>query len=113
MPAARALPVTETCWPSVQLPAERRAGYCIELAPTKLWCPWMDHVFESLEAARHAAPPPQPARADGPLHVRTGVARRDTGYASAALRGSRHIPLSTGPPPGNRTSSRTVKPKYW
>lgn len=52
----RALDVAAAWQPPPGLPSERRSGFYIELARAQLWSGKPDHAFESLKAARRAAP---------------------------------------------------------
>lgn len=52
----RALGVASEWKPPEDLPAERRSGFCIELARAQLWTGLADDAFESLKVARRIAP---------------------------------------------------------
>lgn len=52
----RALEVARTWAPPVDLPAERRSGFYIELGRALLWAGLPDDAFESLKVARKVAP---------------------------------------------------------
>lgn len=52
----RAFAVAESWSPSVDLPAERRSGFWIELARAQLWGGRMNDAFDSLRTARAIAP---------------------------------------------------------
>ena len=52
-----------------------------------------------------------PADLDQVVRVLQALLATWTGAYPTCRRGSRHIAHSTGPPPGSRSSSRTVKPK--
>ncbi|SHI25277.1 helix-turn-helix domain-containing protein [Streptomyces sp. 3214.6] len=52
----RALDVAREWKPPVDMPAERRSGFYIELGRAQLWSGLADHAFESLKVARHIAP---------------------------------------------------------
>ncbi|WP_416965240.1 helix-turn-helix domain-containing protein [Streptomyces sp. Agncl-13] len=54
--ADRALTIANEWKPPLDLPAERRSGFYIELARAQLWCGLADGAFESLKAARRIAP---------------------------------------------------------
>ncbi|MEU7149234.1 helix-turn-helix transcriptional regulator [Streptomyces sp. NPDC045456] len=54
--AGRALSLAREWQPPVDLPAERRSGFYIELARAQLWAGQADHAFESLKVARRIAP---------------------------------------------------------
>ncbi|GAA3898964.1 helix-turn-helix domain-containing protein [Streptomyces sp. NPDC003328] len=53
---SRALKVAGEWKPPMDLPAERRSGFYIELARAQLWSGLADDAFESLKVARHIAP---------------------------------------------------------
>ncbi|MEU3618501.1 helix-turn-helix transcriptional regulator [Streptomyces sp. NPDC006872] len=52
----RALDLAREWKPPVDLPAERRSGFYIELGRAQLWSGQVDHAFESLKVARRIAP---------------------------------------------------------
>lgn len=52
----RALTIANEWKPPLDLPAERRSGFYIELARAQLWSGLADDAFESLKAARRIAP---------------------------------------------------------
>ncbi|MFJ9891709.1 hypothetical protein ACIQPR_00110 [Streptomyces sp. NPDC091280] len=52
----RALDIAAEWKPSLDLPAERRSGFSIELARAQLWSGLADDAFESLQTARRIAP---------------------------------------------------------
>ncbi|MEV0482964.1 helix-turn-helix transcriptional regulator [Streptomyces sp. NPDC050508] len=52
----RALDIANEWKPPLDLPAERRSGFYIELARAQLWSGLTDDAFESLKAARRIAP---------------------------------------------------------
>ncbi|MEV6513526.1 transcriptional regulator [Streptomyces sp. NPDC051642] len=54
--ADRALTIANEWKPPLDLPAERRSGFYIELARAQLWSGRADDAFESLKAARQIAP---------------------------------------------------------
>ncbi|MBK6019342.1 helix-turn-helix transcriptional regulator [Streptomyces sp. MBT53] len=52
----RALDIANEWKPPLDLPAERRSGFYIELARAQLWSGLADDAFESLQTARRIAP---------------------------------------------------------
>ncbi|MGY1498523.1 helix-turn-helix domain-containing protein [Streptomyces sp. QTS52] len=53
---SRALDIAREWKPPIDLPAERRSGFYIELARAQLWSGLADDAFESLKVARGIAP---------------------------------------------------------
>ncbi|MFB7285418.1 helix-turn-helix domain-containing protein [Actinacidiphila glaucinigra] len=54
--SGRALDVAREWKPGIEVPAERRSGFYIELARAQLWAGLRDDAFESLKVARRIAP---------------------------------------------------------
>ncbi|WP_344562571.1 helix-turn-helix transcriptional regulator [Streptomyces axinellae] len=52
----RALDIAHEWTPPRDIPAERRSGFCIEVARAQLWAGLRDDAFESLKEARRFAP---------------------------------------------------------